>query len=96
MGTRSNRYMDQIPHPALDQVDIHAHLPAATSFGVVEELRSATSGSAFPSLVFDHWAHVTADPCEEGSQAAEIASEMRKRRGMKPELPLSTSFLHKL
>lgn len=30
-------------------------MPVAESFGFNAELRQATSGQAFPQMVFDHW-----------------------------------------
>jgi len=96
VSSRRGSVIDQIPHPSLDQIEIHAHLPAASSFGIVEELRSATSGSAFPSMTFDHWARVTSDPYEDGSPASVIALTMRKKRGLKEGLDDPMRYLHKL
>nr|ACJ66780.1 omega-3 desaturase [Portulaca oleracea] len=50
----------------------------------------ATSGQAFPQCVFDHWDMLSSDPLESGSQAANIVTEIRKRKGLKEQMtPLS-------
>src|SRR5699024_4204132 len=45
-----------------------AYLPVMESFGFTEDLRSQTSGQAFPQCVFDHWQVVTGDVLKEGSK----------------------------
>ena len=72
------------------------HLPVLESFGLVEELRAATSGQAFPQCSFDHWRTMNSDPYEEGSVAYKIATEIRRRKGLKPEIPTAALYLDKL
>jgi elongation factor 2 len=54
------------------------------------QVRAATSGQAFPQSVFDHWDMLSSDPVEAGSQAAQLVSDIRKRKGLKEQMtPLS-------
>jgi elongation factor 2 len=75
---------------------VKAYLPVNSSFGFTADLRSQTSGQAFPQCVFDHWQTISADPMEAGSKAHEIMMETRKRKGLKVELPELSNYLDKL
>jgi len=75
---------------------VKAYLPVNASFGFTADLRSQTSGQAFPQCVFDHWQVVNGDPLEVGSKPYEIMMETRKRKGLKESLPDLTNFLDKL
>jgi len=75
---------------------VKAYLPVNSSFGFTADLRSQTSGQAFPQCVFDHWQTISADPMEAGSKANEIMLETRKRKGLKVELPELSNYLDKL
>jgi len=75
---------------------VKAYLPVNASFGFTADLRSQTSGQAFPQCVFDHWQTISADPMEVGSKAHEIMMDTRKRKGLKDQLPQLGDFLDKL
>jgi elongation factor 2 len=75
---------------------VKAYLPVNASFGFTADLRSQTSGQAFPQCVFDHWQVVTGDPLEPGNKAYEIMLETRKRKGLKEVAPDLSNFLDKL
>jgi len=75
---------------------VKAYLPVNMSFGFTADLRSQTSGQAFPQCVFDHWETLKADPMETGSKSNEIMLETRKRKGLKVELPNLADYLDKL
>jgi len=77
-------------------VNMKAHLPVGESFGFTQVLRAATSGRAFPQMVFDHWELMTGDPLEEGSKSNEIVTGIRKRKGLKLQVPLLEHFVDKL
>jgi elongation factor 2 len=77
-------------------VMLKAFLPVAESFGFVQALRAATSGRAFPQCVFDHWEELGGDPYEPGSQGGKIVADIRKRKGLKPEIPGLDNFTDKL
>jgi len=76
--------------------NIKAYLPVNESFGFTSDLRAATSGQAFPQCVFDHWQLMNWDPCESGSRTYEIVMNIRRRKGLKEELPDLSRYLDKL
>jgi len=76
--------------------NIKAYLPVNESFGFTSDLRAATSGQAFPQCVFDHWQIMNWDPCESGSRTYDIVMGIRKRKGLKEELPDLSRYLDKL
>jgi len=74
-------------------VILKAYLPVLESFGFTSDLRAATSGKAFPQMMFDHWKIIESDPYEPGSIANEIALSVRKRKGMPTTFPPLSSFM---
>jgi len=76
--------------------NVKAYLPVMESFGFTADLRSSTSGQAFPQCVFDHWQLLQGDPLEVGSKANFIVNSIRKRKGLPPEIPPLDRFLDKL
>jgi len=76
--------------------NVKAYLPVMESFGFTADLRSHTSGQAFPQCVFDHWQILTGDPLEVGSKANQVALATRKRKGAALEIPPLDRFLDKL
>jgi elongation factor 2 len=75
---------------------VKAYLPVMESFGFTADLRSHTSGQAFPQCVFDHWQAVTGDPLVPGSKPYEIVMATRKRKGLQEGVPPLDRFLDKL
>jgi hypothetical protein len=58
------------------------------SFGFNADLRSHTSGQAFPQSVFDHWQILPGgSPIDGTSKVGQVVQEMRKRKGIKVEVP---------
>jgi len=76
--------------------NVKAYLPVMESFGFTADLRSNTSGQAFPQCVFDHWQIVAGDPLDSGNKSSEIVSLTRKRKGLKDVIPALDQFLDKL
>ncbi len=66
---------------------INGYLPVAETFGLSAEMRSATSGHAFWQTQFDHWEKVPE------SLALSVIEEIRKRRGLSPEIPKPSRFI---
>jgi elongation factor 2 len=66
---------------------ITGYIPVAETFGLSEELRSATSGRAFWQSVFDHWRKMPE------KLAAKVIKETRKRKGLSSEVPKPEKFL---
>jgi elongation factor 2 len=75
---------------------VKAYLPVMESFGFTADLRSHTSGQAFPQCVFDHWQVLTGDPLEEGSKPNVIVLAIRKRKGLNEGIPTLDKYLDKL
>jgi len=76
--------------------NIKAFLPVMESFGFTADLRSNTSGQAFPQCVFDHWQVVQGDPMEPGQKAQQICLATRKRKGLKEVLPTLDDYYDRL
>ncbi len=66
---------------------ITGFIPVAETFGLSEELRSATSGRAFWQSLFDHWEKVPEKLSER------VIAEVRKRKGLPSEVPKAERFL---
>merc|ERR1711957_832142 len=92
--TAKPRFQEPIAGTPL--VMLKAFLPVSESFGFVQALRAATSGRAFPQCVFDHWEEVGGDPFEPTTQGGKIVEAIRKRKGLKAEVPGLDNFTDKL
>jgi elongation factor 2 len=66
---------------------ITGFIPVAESFGLSEELRSATSGRAFWQFIFDHWGKVPE------KLERKVIADARKRKGLPAEIPQPKRFL---
>jgi len=66
---------------------IRGFIPVAETFGLSAEMRSATSGHAFWQTQFDHWEKVPENV------ALTVIEEIRKRRGLPPEIPKPSQFI---
>jgi len=75
---------------------ITAFLPVLESFGFAGLLRQNTGGQAFPQMIFSHWALMAGDPLDANSQCQEIIMGIRKRKGMKEEMPDFNDYYDKL
>jgi elongation factor 2 len=82
--------------PGTPLCKVKAFLPVLESFGFTGLLRQNTGGQAFPQMIFSHWNAVNGNPLDEGSQANTIAMAVRKRKGMKGELPNFEDYFDKL
>ncbi|MEM3577555.1 MAG: elongation factor EF-2 [Candidatus Bathyarchaeia archaeon] len=68
---------------------IVGYVPVAETFGLAEEMRSATSGRAFWQCTFHHWERVP----EELANAT--VRYIRERKGLTPEIPKPEKFIDK-
>ncbi|KAI8833251.1 P-loop containing nucleoside triphosphate hydrolase protein [Chytriomyces cf. hyalinus JEL632] len=75
---------------------VRAYLPVMESFGFTGDLRAATGGQAFPQCVFDHWQIMPSNPLEKGTRTQELLLAVRKRKGLKVEMPVLEDFYDKL
>lgn len=74
---------------------IKAELPVAESFGFIGALRGNTQGKAFPQCYFDHWQPIKGNPLED-EPARKLVLEIRKRKGLKEEIPIAKDYMDKL
>ncbi|KAG0226433.1 Elongation factor 2 [Mortierella sp. GBA43] len=80
--------------PGTPMMLIKAYLPISESFGFTSDLRAATGGKAFPQSVFDHW-----EPLGYGvddKRLQDLVLSIRKRKGLKIEMPKLEDYLDKL
>jgi len=66
---------------------ITGYIPVAETFGLSGEMRSATSGRAFWQCTFDYWEKVPKNI------TLTVIQEIRKRRGLPPEIPTADKFV---
>lgn len=64
--------------------------------GFTTDLRQQTGGKAFPQCVFDHWKVNSTDIFDPKGGVFNIVTEIRKRKGLKEELPSLDNYLDKL
>lgn len=96
LNQRRGEIVEEVPvHGSANNV-IRAYLPVAESFGFTQHLRSVTGGRAFPQCVFDHWSEYEEDPLDKNTKAHQIVKMIRKRKGMKEEIPTLNMFVDKL
>ncbi|EDN96415.1 elongation factor 2 [Sclerotinia sclerotiorum 1980 UF-70] len=83
--------------PGTPLFTIKAYLPVGESFGFNADLRSHTSGQAFPQSIFDHWQILPGgSPIDATSKTGQIVQELRKRKGLKIEVPGYENYYDKL
>ncbi|RYP91407.1 hypothetical protein DL770_002452 [Monosporascus sp. CRB-9-2] len=83
--------------PGTPLFTIKAYLPVMESFGFNGDLRQATSGQAFPQMVFDHWQVLPGgSPLDPTSMVGKVVQTMRKRKGLKVEVPGYENYYDKL
>jgi elongation factor 2 len=58
-------------------------------------LRGNTQGKAFPQCVFDHWEMIKGLPLVD-LKASELVLAIRKRKGLREELPLLENFMDRM
>ena len=76
---------------------IRAYLPVSESFGFTGYLRSHTAGQAFPNCSFHHYATIAQDPLATvENQVTAIVKDIRKRKGLKEEVPPLNNYEDKL
>jgi elongation factor 2 len=85
---RRGHVFNEEQRPGTPLFTIKAYLPVMESFGFNADLRQGTSGQAFPQSVFDHWQVLPGgSPLDGTSQVGKIVQDMRKRKGLKVEVP---------
>jgi len=79
MNRRRGQIIEEMQRIGTPLMIVRAYLPVVESFGFTADLRSNTSGQAFPQCVFDHWKVVPGDPTEPGSKALEIVMNTKEK-----------------
>ena len=96
LSKRRGRAFDQQQREGTPLMVIKAYLPVMESFGFDKDLRSATSGQAFPQMIFDHWENLVGDPFEEGNNLNSTIKAVRKRKGLSETIPSLDHYLDRL
>ncbi|KAF9145738.1 Elongation factor 2 [Mortierella sp. GBA39] len=95
LNKRRGHVIGEEQRPGTPLYIVKAFLPIAESFGFTADLRQATGGQAFPQCVFDHWELLNGVANEDAKLEALILS-IRKRKGLKVEMPKLENFMDRL
>jgi elongation factor 2 len=95
LNKRRGHTIGEEQRPGTPMYTVKAHLPIAESFGFTADLRQATGGQAFPQCVFDHWQLMNGVSNEDPKLIEKVLS-IRKRKGLKEEIPPLDRFLDRL
>jgi len=93
---RRGHVISEEQRPGTPLYNVKAYLPVMESFGFTADLRSHTSGQAFPQCVFDHWQILQGDPLDVSTKAFTTVMGVRKRKGIALEIPPLDRYLDKL
>ncbi|KAF9202766.1 Elongation factor 2 [Haplosporangium sp. Z 27] len=95
LNKRRGQMIGEEQRPGTPMFLLKAYLPVAESFGFTSDLRAATGGQAFPQSVFDHWEHLNG-VCGEDPKLETLILNIRKRKGLKVEMPKLENFMDRL
>jgi elongation factor 2 len=93
---RSVVYSEELKPGTTNLYVVRAYMPVQESFGFSGDLRAATSGKAFPQMMFDHWKIIEDDPYTAGTLANQLVADIRKRKGLPDALPTADKFYDRL
>ena len=96
LNKRRGQVSQEEPRLGTPLVVVKAYLPVAESFGFTADLRSHTSGQAFPQCVFDHWQVIPGKVYEPNSQNGKVVKSIRKRKGLPEDIPKAEAFIDRL
>lgn len=96
LNRRRGHVVSEEQRPGTPLYNVKAYLPVMESFGFTADLRSHTSGQAFPQCVFDHWQVIPGNPLDATTKPGLIVSATRKRKGLGEQVPALDKFLDKL
>lgn len=97
MSRKRGHVFEEVQRPGTPMYNVKAYLPVQESFGFTADLRSATSGQAFPQCVFDHWECMPGNPLlPEDKMVYDLVVSIRTRKGLKPNVPGIDNFYDKL
>jgi len=96
MNRKRGQIVEETQRIGTPLMTVKAYLPVMESFGFTADLRAQTSGQAFPQCVFDHWKVLPGDPTVPGEKAFDVVKGIRKRKGLKDEMPDLNDYIDKL
>lgn len=96
MSKRRGRIISEEQRQGTPLFIVKAYLPVCESFGFTADLRSHTSGQAFPQCVFSHWDLMTGDVTDEATKVGQIVAAIRKRKGLPEGVPDSAKYMDRL
>jgi elongation factor 2 len=96
LNRRRGHVIAEEQRPGTPLYNVKAYLPVMESFGFTADLRANTGGQAFPQCVFDHWQILNGSPLDKGSKVEEIVLNVRKRKGLAPDIPPLDRYYDKL
>merc|ERR1712093_302169 len=96
LNRRRGHVFAEEQRPGTPLYTIKAYLPVMESFGFTADLRSHTGGQAFPQCVFDHWQTMNGDPLDATSKVGQIIQSIRKRKGLKEDVPALDNYMDRL
>ena len=70
-------------------------MPVSESFGFTGMLRGNTQGKAFPQCFFDHCEQIKGLPLTD-AKAKDLVLGIRKRKGLKEELPDLNNYIDRM
>ena len=68
-------------------MNVTGFIPVSESLGLSQEMRAATSGSAFWQCTFDHWAPVS------DNMLMQLVKSIRERKGLAKEIPKAEDYI---
>jgi len=71
-------------------------IPVLESFGLTDDLRAATQGQAFLQCSFDKWQVMNDNPYDSDTKVYQLITDIRKRKGLKLEIPTFQTYVDKL
>lgn len=96
LNKRRGHVIAEEQRPGTPLYQVKAYLPVLESFGFTADLRSQTSGQAFPQCIFSHWQVLQGDPLVAGNKSYDMVIAARKRKGLSDAVFELDRFLDKL
>ena len=96
MSRRRGKIISEEQRPGTPLFNVRAYLPVCESFGFTADLRSHTSGQAFPQCVFDHWQLMNGDVNDPQTKVGQIVAQVRRRKGLPEGVPPLDRYYDKL
>jgi elongation factor 2 len=96
LNQKRGQVVSEEPRLGTPLVQVRAYLPVTESFGFTADLRSHTSGQAFPQCVFDHWQQLQGNVFELNSRPNVQVKAIRKRKGLPEDIPKADAYIDRL